>query len=110
MDPVLWGIVITAFGALIGALYSAHAAKTALIQVEKEDNLAKEVSEERTAQLETLRFLRAEVVAMRLEISELRAENALLRSELAKATAILAKLERQHPTLFLGGTNESHPA
>lgn len=100
MDPVLWGIVITALGALLGATYSAHSARTALIQVEKEDNLAQSVSEERAAQLETLRFLRAEVVAMRIEIAELRAENALLRGELVKANAILSKLELQYPTLF----------
>lgn len=89
MDPVLWGVIISALGALLGATYSAHAAKKAAV-----------LTEEREAQLETLRFLRAEVNEMRAEIAALRVDNALLRDELRKANATLSKLEQQYPNLF----------
>lgn len=89
MDPIFWGVVITALGGLLGATYSARQAKKALV-----------ITDERAAQIETLRFLRAEVTEMRIEIAALRVDNKLLRTELAKANATLAKLERQYPNLF----------
>lgn len=89
MDPVLIGVLATALLALIGSIYTAASSRNAIVE-----------TDERVAQLETLKFLRTEVNELRAdqaetrtEINSLRRENARLASSLARAEARLRTLE-----------------
>lgn len=111
-DATIWDAVKTGGGLVLGGVLTAFAKQFFTGAGAQEKDLREGLAEEVKELRDELRALRAEQVAMRIELDGLRTRNSRLYGERETARLKLALLEQKHgepltlwpPDLITGGT------